>query len=61
MVGSTLYGIRSGKIMTLHKSAFLHQQKWALRGQPGFWFYAAFWLCFGAFVLYHAVRLLGAG
>lgn len=58
MVGGTLYGIRQGKVMTLRKSAFLHQQKWALRGQQGFWFYAVTWLCLGSFVLYHAVRLL---
>jgi hypothetical protein len=58
MVGGTLYGIRHGKVMTLRKSAFLHQEKWALRGQPGFWFYAVLWLCGGGYVLYHAARLL---
>lgn len=60
MVGGTLYGVRQGKVMTPLRSAHLHEQIWALRGQHGFWFYALFWLCFGSFVLYHAVRLLNA-
>jgi hypothetical protein len=58
MVGGTLYGIRHGKVMTLRKSAFLHREKWALRGQPGFWPYAVCWLAFGGYVLYQGVRLI---
>jgi len=58
MVGGTIHGLRRGRVMTLTRSAFQGEERWAVRGEPGYRLYAAFWIGFGAIALYNGVRLL---
>ena len=58
MVGGTLYGLRRGRVMTILRSAYQEQEKWASRGEPGYRLHAALWIGLGVVILYNGVRLL---
>jgi hypothetical protein len=58
MVGGTLHGLRRGRVMTLARSTLRAQERWARRGEPGYWLHVAFWIGLGCVVLYNGVRLL---
>ena len=58
MVAGAIRGVRRGRVMTLIVSAHAANERYARRGEPGFWFFAACWLGGGAVILYYALRLL---
>jgi len=60
MVGGAIRGVRHGRMMTLIVSAERANDRYARRGEPGFWFFALCWAGGGAIILYHALRLMYA-